>query len=307
MTEQIDNKIGKLGLLKTIPKQELGGKAYALNRLVENQINVPDGIVIFASCFIECLKANRIYDEVNLCCQRVNFGNVTQLSKDLKNLMTHCNIDAVISDIQKHTVNLNQFVSVRSSAASEDGEQHTFAGLHDSFLNVSNDKESLSTAIIKCWASLFNERALIYRIKKGIPIFERIAVIIQNMVQAECSGVVYTKHPIENEFILIESAFGIGDSVVDGVIKPDSFLVDRETRTVIRKEIGTKKTKTENVNGKHIVRTNENQDIFSINDEVLNKLVDSSLTIESIFNKTQDIEWAYDGVLWFLQSRTVNF
>jgi pyruvate,water dikinase len=202
---------------------------------------------------------------------------------------------------------LNDFVSVRSSAASEDGELNTFAGLHDTFLNIQNNPINIIEAIKKCWASLFNERALLYRIKKELPIFEGMAVVVQNMIQAECSGVVYTKHPIENKYILVESAFGIGDTVVDGKIKPDSFLIERDTLNVANSELGRKYSKTQIENGVHTVSINEDTETFSINESVLNDLVVMCLRIEQIFGKTQDIEWAYDGTLWFLQSRTVNF
>jgi pyruvate,water dikinase len=300
--------IGKLGELSGLSKNHLGGKAYSLNLLCENGFAVPKGIAIPSSYFMDCLMENKVIDEVLSCCKSVGFANISPISKRVQTLVLGCvTKKSFACEIEDQIRDLGEFVSVRSSAASEDGELHTFAGLHDSFLNVQCVAESVTGAIKKCWASLFNERALLYRIKKKLPIFEGMAVVIQQMVQAKCSGVVYTRHPIESEFILVESAFGIGDSVVDGVIKPDSFLVSRNPLKISKKEIGSKKTRTDVVGGEHYVSKNEHQDVFSINDEVVMELVSECLKIEQLFGKTQDIEWAYDNSLWVLQSRTVAF
>lgn len=300
--------LGRFGTLENVPRSELGGKAYSLNRLIESHIDVPVGIVIFSSCFIESLKTNNVYNEVTACCQDINSVNILQSSRRLTSLVMQCEIDdSIINEIKKNAEGLEQFVSVRSSAASEDGEYHTFAGLHDSFLNVDRNTETLTDFIKKCWASLFNERALIYRTKKNIPIFEGMAVVIQDMVQAKSSGVLYTRHPIEKKYLLIESAFGIGDSVVDGVIKPDSILVDRNTLEIVSKEVGTKKTKTEFRNGVHTTSENDQGEMFSIGDGAINELTSIGLNIEKIFGTTQDIEWAFDDKLWVIQSRNVDF
>lgn len=300
--------IANIGELKNIEKNELGGKAYSLNTLMEKGITVPMGIVMSALHFINCLEENGVLDSVVACSQKINFDNASASSEKLQSIVLNCNLNTtVVSEIESKIQELNDYVSVRSSAASEDGELHTFAGLHDSYLNVSRNIDDIVVAIKKCWASLFNERALLYRARKKIPIFEGIAVIIQNMVQAECAGVVYTRHPVDDKYILVESAFGIGDIVVDGTIKPDSFLIERSTLNIEDKELGRKSKMTANKDGIHTVIENENTEVFSISDDVIKKLATASLEIEKIFGKTQDIEWAYDGTLWFLQSRAVNF
>jgi pyruvate,water dikinase len=134
-----------------------------------------------------------------------------------------------------------------------------------------------------------------------------MAVVIQKMIQAKCAGVMYTQHPVEKKYILVEAAFGIGDSVVDGVIKPDSFLIDRESLTIVSKEVGTKRTKTELRDDSHATSNNEETESFSVDDGTIQRLVSIGLDIEISFGSTQNIEWAYDGSLWFLQSRTVKF
>ena len=300
--------VGIGGAGGNIFKTALGGKAYSLNKLTESGINVPKGIILTAEFFLTCLKENNVFDNLATLSQNVSFDNASAISENLQSIVLGCKIsEETLSEIKKSIQQLNEFVSVRSSAASEDGDLHTFAGLHDSYLNIKCDIEFLNNAIKKCWASLFNERALLYRVRKKLPIFEGIAVVIQNMVQAKCSGVVYTRHPNDSECVLVESAFGIGDIVVDGAITPDSFLVKRDTLDIADKELGRKHKKTEIKDGIHTTSVNENTDEFSVDDDVLKELVIESLKIEKLFGKTQDIEWAYDGRLWFLQSRAVNF
>lgn len=300
--------IEAIGKLNGYSKTELGGKAYSLNRLMVNGLNVPRGIILPAFTFISCLKENGVLDEVVELSNKVNFENADSSSQKLQAFVLGCELNSrIVSELETSTQTLGKFVSVRSSAASEDGDLHTFAGLHDSFLNINNNAEDIITAIKKCWASLFNERALLYRARKKIPVFEGMAIVVQNMIQAKCSGVVYTRHPIEDKYVLVESAFGIGDIVVDGTIKPDSFLIERDTLNIANKELGRKNKKTEIKNGIHMVIANEDTESFSISDDVLRKLVIVSLSIEKLFGKTQDIEWAYDDQLWLLQSRAVNF
>jgi pyruvate,water dikinase len=300
--------IGNIGCLSDLSKVELGGKASSLDKLMSSNFMVPQGIVISAAHFMSSLKENDVFDKLFASAQKTSFENVSTTSKMLQTIIADCYISAsMTTELQLSLAHLEDYVSVRSSAASEDGAEHTFAGLHSSYLNVRCNVDDVVNAVKKCWASLFNERALLYRLKKKIPIFEGIAVVVQNMIQAKCAGVVYTRHPIEDKYMLVESAFGIGDVVVDGTIKPDSFLIERESLNIASKELGRKNKKTEIKDGVHSMVANEELDTFSIKDDVVINLAKISLEIEKLFGKTQDIEWAHDGVLWILQSRAVNF
>jgi len=292
-------------------RNDVGGKAYSLNKLFNVGINVPYGFVIYADSFFSYMRENNVYDDVASICASVNSENVDASSKKLTDSIYKCNFsNDFTTQLQSYLSDnkIQSFVSVRSSSVSEDGNNNTFAGIHDSFLNIPRNINSILNAIRKCWASLFIERSLIYRIKRNLSILEGMAVIVQNMIQAIAAGVVYTKHPIDNTCLLIESSFGIGDSVVNGVIRPDEIIINRETLSVASKKIGSKKSYTGLVNGTHESQTKtENNEMISIDDGLISSLVTESMRIEKIFGTPQDIEWAYDGQLWILQSRTINF
>jgi pyruvate,water dikinase len=303
--------IREFGWSEGFTRSKVGGKAYALNKLHHEGICVPYGFVVFADDFFSCLHENCIYDDIaSACVSTINIENVAGLSRELTEMVQSCNLSSSFAEELNMflTDKINNYASVRSSSVSEDGDNHTFAGIHDSFLNVHQDTLCIIDAIKKCWASLFTERSLMYRIRQNLPLFEGMAVIVQNMIQAKTSGVVYTKHPVDNKFILIEASFGIGDSVVDGSVRPDQILIDRETREVVSEEIGTKKSYTGLLNGIHSkqIKTSDNESI-SIDYNIIQDLIAISIKIEKIFGISQDIEWAYDDQLWILQSRTVNF
>jgi len=292
-------------------KSDVGGKAYSLNKLINAGVNVPHGFVILADSFFACLKENNVYDDIVITCNSVNAENFDVHSKNLMYLVNKCNFSSTFTAQLKSYLsdnNILPFVSVRSSSVSEDGDNNTFAGIHDSFLNIPCNSDAILNAIKKCWASLFTERSLIYRTSRNLPLFEGMAVIIQNMIQAEAAGVVYTKHPIASTCLYIESSFGLGDSVVEGVVQPDKILIDKDTLSIVSKEVGSKKSYTSLVNGTHRSQLQtEKSDFFSIDNLVITNLISESMKIEKIFGSPQDIEWAYDGQLWILQSRTVNF
>ncbi|MEM4500493.1 MAG: PEP/pyruvate-binding domain-containing protein, partial [Candidatus Woesearchaeota archaeon] len=178
-------------------------------------------------------------------------------------------------------------VSVRSSAVSEDSLRVSFAGMHDTFLNVKAELELVLENVKKCWASLFSERAVIYRMKKGVLRLEGMAVIVQEMIPAEVSGVTFTLHPLNKNALLIESARGLGDLIVSGKIIPDYFVINRKTLSILEKRI--------------------NERIPSLSDSDVKKIAKICLKVEKIFINPQDIEWCiFDNRIWLLQSRAIT-
>ena len=257
----------------------VGGKGFSLLKLVNAGYSVPYGFIIPSDCFIDTLKANDKYRKVVGLCNGMTFDNFTDTSAVLQDIVVNCDIRLDID----HAVNkLEGLVSVRSSSISEDGVNHSFAGLHDSFLNVK--KTDIIENIKNVWKSLFNERALFYRLFKQIPVFEGMAVIIQEMVKAKYAGVTFTVHPIEQNYILVELTKGTAETLVDGTVTPDRFLFDRKTLTLSSSEI-------------------KNQSL--IDESILKTLIDKCMEIERLFGHPQDIEWAVSDRLYFLQSRAV--
>jgi len=258
---------------------EAGGKGNSLLKLINAEYSVPCGFIIPSDYFINTLKTNNVYEIIIDICSHTTLDNFKENSVILKDIVIKCEVKFELAELAEK---LNSLVSVRSSAISEDSANYSFAGLHDSFLNI--EKNCIAENVKKVWASIFNDRAIFYCLYKKLPLFEGIAVIIQEMVQAKYSGVVFTTHPIETEFILVEVTSGTGDSLVDGRITPDRFLFDRKTLEISKSEISS-----------HTL----------IDEQELRNLVNKSMEIERLFGRPQDIEWAISDKLYFLQSRAV--
>lgn len=200
-------------------------------------------------------------------------------------------------------------VAVRSSATAEDLSEASFAGQHDTYLNVQN-KEALLKAIKECWASLWTARAILYRLNQGISPEVSLAVVVQEQISAEVSGVAFSINPGNNSYdeAVINSNFGLGESIVSGQVTPDTFVVDKVSLRILQKQLGTKETaficKTE---GGIEKQTPADPNAPSLTGEqviVITKLVTK---VESHYGKPMEIEWAYaNGQLYLLQARAIT-
>jgi pyruvate,water dikinase len=208
-------------------------------------------------------------------------------------------------------------VAVRSSATAEDLPEASFAGQQRTFLNIEGEKEVVA-AVQGCWASLFEPRAIYYRIQNG---FEHlkvgIAVPVQRMVQSEVSGVMFTLEPMSNDRskIVIEAAYGLGETVVSGELTPDLYSVEKEKMEILSKNIvkqdwqlvrnPVKKNKQE-ANIKALIPTKE-QKQQKLSDEGIIRLAKIAKSIEDLYQFPQDIEWAKEqGDLYIVQTRPVT-
>jgi len=290
---------------------EVGGKGYSLTVLISNGFNVSKGFVIISDAFFEYLKHSYLMEKIEKLALTIDENNFKERSKEIKDLILGGKIPEDLgTKIKNHLDSLNaQYVSIRSSSVSEDSLKASFAGLHDTFLNVGSDPDFVLECIKKCWASLFNERAVIYRIKKEIPRLESMAVVVQEMIPAEVSGITFTVHPLNKRALLIEASYGLGDLIVSGKIQPDNFIVDRETLEVIEKRLGNKNRMS--------ICKGEGTEVVEIKKELIEKQVITDekiketakvcLDMEKIFGPPQDIEWCiYNNKIWLLQSRAIT-
>jgi pyruvate,water dikinase len=177
-------------------------------------------------------------------------------------------------------------VAVRSSACAEDSEAASYAGQQETFLNVEGAEE-VRGRIVECWASFFSERALFYRERKGSLDDLRMAVVIQQMVAPEKSGVLFTVDPVQRrrDRMVVEAVFGLGEQVVSGEVTPDHYAIDR-AGSVKRERLA---------NG------------GVLGPEELTLLADLGCALQERFGGPQDVEWAMaDGQLYLLQSRPVT-
>lgn len=263
----------------------VGGKGLNLGKLTRAGFQVPQGFCVTTDAYLSSVQ--------DLSEQNANSIKDLALAPEL------------VAEIYGAYENLQPAkVAVRSSATAEDLAEASFAGQQDTFLNVKSDE--LLDALKACWASLWSERATAYREAQRIANDGlAMAVVIQEMCKADASGVLFTVSPFNQNASVIESNWGLGESVVSGAITPDSFQVSRETGKVLEKTIATKREMV-TADGVSAVPT-EQQDVPSLTDTQLKELMALGLQVESLYGQPMDIEWALaDGEFVLLQARYIT-
>jgi pyruvate, water dikinase len=201
-------------------------------------------------------------------------------------------------------------VAVRSSATSEDSAEASFAGLQDTYLWV-HGADSVLEHVRRCWASLYSVESVTYRLRRGIPETDLgMAVVVQWMVGARSSGVMFTRSPRSGDksVIAIDASWGLGSAVVSGDVTPDAFVVSKVTGEVKRTVATKTRWHRPDPSGAGVVETDvpvELRDRPSISDEEIAVLAATARTVEAHYGCPQDIEWAVDdaGEVFLLQSR----
>jgi len=310
--------------IKDVGKNDIGiagGKGANLGEMINKGLPVPPGFIITAKAFRNFLKESNIEKEL-FDILRINIDDDAELKeaeKKAKQLILDTkipeNIKQEILDKYKTLCDEEKeqvFVAVRSSATAEDLPNASFAGQQDTFLNIKGN-EQLIDAVKKCWASLYGARAIFYRVKKNFDHEKvNIAVVVQKMVNAEKAGVMFTSHPSSGEnIIIIESAWGLGEAVVSGMVSPDNFVVDRETYRIVDKKISEKtKMCTKDLDTGstiHIDVPEDKKNAESLTEDEIKKLVDLGNKIEKIYASPQDVEWAIEkGNVYIVQSRSIT-
>ncbi|EQD72151.1 phosphoenolpyruvate synthase, partial [mine drainage metagenome] len=209
---------------------------------------------------------------------------------------------------QKNAV---RYSAVRSSATAEDLEGASFAGLQDTYLNITGT-EAILTAIRRCWGSLFTPRVVMYRTQKGFDHRSvRLAVLVQKMVDARVSGILFTRDPNTGENrIIIEAGWGLGEAIVGGEVTPDHYVIDGQTQRLIHKQIAEQKIRLvrqpSGGNRREDVPTAE-RSIQKLSDDRIARLVSLARVIESHYRRPMDIEWCADAdSIYIVQARPVT-
>lgn len=317
---------------------EVGGKNASLgemfSKLNAKGIKVPDGFATTSFAFRKFLQENNIYDEltnITNSLDKQNFSNLKETGIKARQLILEATISTEFADQilnEYHRLFKNDIigeVAVRSSATAEDLPTASFAGQHESYLNIIGDTELLE-AIKKCFASLFTDRAIKYREDHGFKHMNvALSVGVQKMVRSDlaCSGVGFTLEP-ESGFqniILLTGVWGLGENIVQGAVTPDEFFIFKPNlksgkKAIVSKKLGSKlKTmiysSINNQSTLNIDTSIEKQEQYILSDEEINTLANWSLIIEEHYKKPMDIEWAKDGrteELFIVQARpeTVN-
>ncbi len=300
-----------------------GGKGANLGELTQAKIPVPPGFVVTSETYDKFMKDTGIYGEVMALLESLDVNNNKELqkaSKDIKDIIISTEVPEDIKTIIIEAYNAlcqrigteDAFVAIRSSATAEDLPEASFAGQQDTFLNIKGSEEVLEY-VQKCWASLFEARAIFYREENDFDHSKvYIAVVVQEMVDAEKAGVMFTVHPSTGEEkILIEGSWGLGEAVVSGSVTPDTYWVDKATEEVLEVTISEKNVQfiKDPEEGKTI-KTEVPDDLKNkrvLSEEELGALTQLGKRIQKHYQFPQDTEWAIkDGKIFMLQSRPVT-
>lgn len=311
----------------------VGGKNASLGELITTlgkfEINVPDGFATTADAFWEFLDSNSLRHKLSgLMDQldRTSFSNLKTIGQAARDLILGRKLpDNLADEIKEHYLllcgdDVDIDVAVRSSATAEDLPNASFAGQHESYLNVKGVVQLLEK-VKRCYASLYTDRAIKYREDNK---FEHssiaLSVGVQKMVRSDqaCSGIVFTIEPewgFEN-VIHLSGVWGLGEGIVQGDINPDEFIVFKPALAkgkfpIIRKSLGSKEKMMIYASGKDentcfVETSEEKRTKFVLSDDEVQMLSHWALTIEEHYGKHMDIEWAKDGVnnkLYIIQAR----
>ncbi len=312
----------------------VGGKNASLGEMISNLaaagVSVPGGFATTSSAFRDFLSQDRLDERINGLLARLDVDDVNALveaGKTIRNWIIETPFPAPLeAAILAHYDDLckdgEHAVAVRSSATAEDLPDASFAGQQETFLNI-RGKENVLEAVKHVFASLYNDRAISYRVHKGFEHAEvALSAGIQRMVRSDiaASGVMFTLDT-ESGFggvVLITGAYGLGEAVVQGAVNPDEFYVHKATLeagkpAVLRRTLGSKAIKMIHDDATKVGRTIKTVDVdeadrlrYCLNDKQIEDLANQAMLIEKHYQRPMDIEWALDGEdgkLYIVQAR----
>ena len=314
---------------KDLPIEKIGGKALNLGKMSSAGFNIPPAFIVSVEAYDLFIK-KELEGKISEILDSIDFNSEDSVSmgcSQIRNIIKSEKLpENLFLEINKKIAAIPEgYYAVRSSAVAEDLQDASFAGQLDSFLNIK--KEDILEKIIDCWASYWNDRAVKYRHDSSIGHLDTelaaagIAVLVQKMVNADISGITFTANPVDGSSdIVIESTWGLGESIASGIVTPDIFVLSREGN-IIEKNIKTKKKGYFLKNGKNTLTAinKEYMDKTSLNKKILKRVFNTGIEIEKFFGVAQDIEWAIEynknelnnneknnPTIYILQSRPVT-
>jgi pyruvate,water dikinase len=313
---------------------KVGGKNASLGEMISQLkdlgINVPNGFATTSDAFNLYLSHNDLHSRINACIGNLEIDNIESLASigsEIRSMIIEGEfppiVESAIRDAFFDIISNETTVAVRSSATAEDLPDASFAGQQETFLNV-HGIESVLDKIKEVYASLYNDRAISYRIHKNYKHHEvSLSACVQTMVRSDMasSGVMFTLDTESgfSDVVLITSNYGLGETVVQGSINPDEFYVSKllmrnNKPSIISRSLGSKNQmmvyceKNESIRSNvKLIDVEENKKIqFSIDDENITQLAKIACTIEQHYKMPMDIEWAIDGLsgdIFIVQAR----
>lgn len=316
----------------------VGGKNASLGEMIgqlsKQGIQVPDGFAITVNAYWDFIYENKLYEPIGKLLaelDRKKFSNLKETGASIRDLIKTASFSDALraSIIEGYNKLCDEYdsiadVAVRSSATAEDLPGASFAGQHESYLNITGEV-NLLVAVHNCFVSLFTDRAIKYREDNGFDHMKvGLSVGVQRMVRSDlsASGVIFTLEPESGfrDIILITGIWGLGENLVQGIVSPDEFYIFKPSlikkkNPIVQKKLGTKaKTliyaeQTDHQPGIKTVNFDtapEKRAEFVLNEEEINQLAKWSLIIEKHYGQPMDIEWAKDGLtneIFIVQAR----
>jgi len=294
----------------------VGGKAFSLGFLVKRGVNIPNGFVVTSHAFRRFFDEANIDQEAHAMWDTINVDDVESLEQHSEKIRGVIGDSRIPEKIEEEILNAykslgEKVVAVRSSATAEDSSIASWAGELESYLYVT--QTNFLKSIKLCWASLYTPRAILYRSKRNMTWKDiAVAVIVQKMVNSHMSGVCFTANPVtrvRNDMV-IEAVYGLGELLVQGIVTPDRYYVDKKEDVIV--DVITNAQKKMYVQGKtggitEVGVPKKRQLHQKLTGKEIITLTEICKKIEKHFRSPQDIEWAIeDDKFYILQSRPIT-
>ena len=303
---------------------QAGGKAVALAALQRSGLRVPGGLCVFTGAYDRFLDSAGLRPAIALELGRKRFEDmrweeVWDASLRIRNLFLRAPVEPLLAkaleDVLSGRFGDGRPAVVRSSAPAEDTAATSFAGLHESYVNVKGIS-ALLEAVRQVWASLWTDRALLYRNEIGLDVFgSSMAVVVQELITGEVSGIAFSVSPLDDSQAVVEAVWGLNEGLVDGTLEPDRWIIERATGALVERyepvrlrKVASDISETPGVGGTRLVPLDEGEQVSSpLTEGQLRRVVSAVLEAERLFGLPQDMEWTIAGDdLWILQSRPIS-
>ncbi|TAL47895.1 phosphoenolpyruvate synthase [archaeon] len=310
----------------------VGGKGANLGEMTKAKFPVPSGFVVTTKAFEKFLDDTHIREKIQEILQNTDVNNTEQLveaSNKIKSLIIAqdmpmeikselaesydaFSVSGEVPEELRALISAGRtyaLVAVRSSATAEDLPSASFAGQQATFLNVKGNKD-LADSVKKCWASLYEPRAIFYRAKNNVS-SSSIAVVVQRMISSEKSGVMFTINPANGEDnIIVEAVWGLGETIVQGEVEPDHYVVAKDG-AFLDKKVGVKdRMRMRDYASDKTVEMPVPKELVNaqvLTDNELAKLAEYGLKLERHYGRSQDVEFAIQkGRIYIVQTRAVT-
>jgi len=298
-------------------RNRIGPKAYALSLMAQEGFNIPDTLFLTVDAYNAFVNAAGLRERILLELNRKKFKDmrweeIWDCATRIRHLFLKKQIPGTLKSYLTDKIQSRfngKTLAIRSSAPDEDASGSSFAGLHESFVNV-RGSSSILDHIRLVWASLWSDAALLYRQEIGLDVEKSaMAVVLQETVTGNRSGVVFSQNPNDKTQVIIESVYGLNQGLVDGMVEPDRWVLDRDKNAVLsHKPVQRERWMIPSENGVETAPLPEDlSERPPLNSEETLGICDLAFRAEALFKAPQDVEWTIkNDTLYVLQSRPIT-